>query len=116
MSDTIDKRIVEMSFENDKFEKGVGNSLNTIDKLKKGLNFENAAKGFAGITAAAHGVNLGSIADGVNHIASRFSAMGVIAITTLVNMTNAAIQAGTRIVKALTVDPIKMGLDESDTL
>ena len=116
MSDTIDKRIVEMSFENDKFEKGVGNSLNTIDKLKKGLNFENAAKGFAGITAAAHGVNLGSIADGVNHIASRFSAMGVIAITTLVNMTNAAIQAGTRIVKALTVDPIKMGLDEYETL
>ena len=115
MSQTIDKRIVEMAFENDKFEKGVGTSLGTIDKLKKSLNFDNASKSLSGITDAARGVNLSSIADGVGRISSGFSALGIVAITTLVNMTNAAIQAGLGIARALTIDPIKAGLNEYET-
>ena len=115
MTSTIDKRVVEMAFENDKFEKGIGTSLDSIDKLKKGLNFDGTHKSFAGITAAAQGVNLNSIAEGVQNISNRFSAMGIIAITTLVNIANAAFQAGVRIIKALTIEPIMTGLNEYET-
>lgn len=115
MTASIDKKIVEMSFENDKFEKGVGTSLNSIDKLKKSLNFDGVAKSFDGISSAANRVNLGSIAEGVQGISNRFSAMGVLAITTLVNIANSAYQAGVRIAKALTIDPIKTGLNEYET-
>src|SRR5512133_1746073 len=115
MTDTIDKKIVEMAFENDKFEKGVGASLNTIDKLKKSLNFDDAAKSMNGITESANRVNLASLADSANKISSRFSAMGIVAITTLVKIANAAYQTGVRMIKALTVDPIKTGLDEYET-
>lgn len=112
MTASIDKKIVEMAFQNDNFEKNVGTSLSTLDKLKRALNFGDAGKSFDGITKAAGNVNLQSIADGVNHISSKFSAMGILAITTLANIANSAIQTGVRITKALTVDPIKAGLDE----
>jgi tape measure domain-containing protein len=115
MTSSIDKRIVGMEFENQQFEKGVSTTLSSIDKLKKSLHFPDSSKSFQGITDAANRVNLGSIADGVSNISSKFSALGIVAITTLVNMANSAYQAGARIVKALTIDPIRTGLTEYET-
>lgn len=115
MTQTVDKKVVEMAFENNKFESGVGTSLSTIDKLKKALNFDGVGKGLGAISSAADKVNLGGLASGVDHISSRFSALGIVAVTTLVNIANSAYQAGAQIVKALTVDPIKAGLDEYET-
>ena len=53
MSNTIDKKIVEMSFENDKFEKGVATSMGTIDKLKNSLKFDKTVDAFSAISNAA---------------------------------------------------------------
>ena len=44
MSRTIDERIVEMRFDNRQFEQNVQTSLSTLDKLKRGLDLDNAAK------------------------------------------------------------------------
>ena len=46
MSTTIDERVVEMRFDNKKFESNVQASLSTLDKLKSSLNMSGAAKGF----------------------------------------------------------------------
>jgi len=115
MTDTIDKRIVEMAFENSKFETGVGTSLSSIDKLKRALNFGDAGKSFGSITDAANRVHLGSIADGIQSLSSKFSALGIIGVTALVNIANAAFQTGARLVSALTIDPIRTGLNEYET-
>lgn len=109
MSETIDKKIVEMAFQNSQFEKNVGDSLGTIDKLKKSLNFSDAGKSFDQITAASSKVNLSSMADGIKSVSSHFSIMGIAAITTLSNIVTSAYQAGAKIVKALTIDPIALG-------
>src|SRR5512139_1511120 len=115
MSQTIDKRVVEMGFENQQFEKGVDQTLKSVDKLNKGLAFKDADKGFSGITAAANRVSLGAIAQGVDSLTGKFSALGIMAITTLSRITNSAIDAGVSMVKALTIDPIKAGMDEYET-
>jgi tape measure domain-containing protein len=115
MSRTIDERVVQMAFENSNFEKNVGTSLSTIDKLKKSLNFDGIGKGFAGITSAANKINLGALSSGIENISNKFSALGILGVTTLVNIANSAYQAGLGIVKALTVDPIKAGLSEYET-
>jgi tape measure domain-containing protein len=115
MTQSIDKRIVEMAFENSRFEQNVGTSLSSIDKLKKALNFGNAGKSFDGITESAKRVNLNPISDGVSAIANRFSALGIVGIGVLLNLTNSAIEAGKRIVNALVIDPIKTGLNEYET-
>lgn len=44
MSKTIDERVVEMRFDNKQFESGVQTSLSSIEKLKKSLDMNGAAK------------------------------------------------------------------------
>ena len=45
MSTTVDERVVEMRFDNKQFEQNIQTSLSSLDKLKKSLNLEGAAKG-----------------------------------------------------------------------
>ena len=44
MSNVVDQRVVEMRFDNKQFEANVAQSLTTLDKLKKSLNFNGASK------------------------------------------------------------------------
>ena len=44
MSKTIDERVVQMEFDNARFEKNVNQSMSTIDRLKKNLNFDRSAR------------------------------------------------------------------------
>lgn len=37
MSNNVDKRVVEMQFDNKQFEDGVQESVKSLDELKKGL-------------------------------------------------------------------------------
>lgn len=53
MSKTIDERVVEMRFDNKQFESGVQTSLSSIEKLKKSLDMNGAAKGFEQVDNAA---------------------------------------------------------------
>ena len=48
---SVDKRIVEMEFDNKEFEKGVSTTINSIDNLKKNFDFKGVEKGFDKITA-----------------------------------------------------------------
>ena len=44
MSSTVDERIVEMRFDNKDFEKGVAQTIKSLDSLKENLKFDDAAK------------------------------------------------------------------------
>jgi tape measure domain-containing protein len=115
MSDNIDERIVEMQFNNKQFEEGVQTSVKSLDNLKKGLRLDESAKSLSNLERAGKSFSLANIAEGVDSIASKFTALGVIGFTALQNITNAAINAGMQITKALTIDPIKTGFTEYET-
>lgn len=115
MSTTIDKRVVEMRFDNKQFESNVQTSLSTLDRLKKSLNLSGAAKGFDEIDSASKKVNMNGLANAVESVRLKFSALEVMAVTALANITNSALNAGKRIVSALTIDPIKTGFQEYET-
>ncbi len=103
MSTTVDSRVLEMRFDNKQFESGVATSMSTLEKLKQKLNLSGAAKGMEAIGA------------GVETVQAKFSALGVVGVTALANITNSAVNAGKRITAALTIDPIKTGLAEYET-
>ena len=115
MSKTIDQRVVEMRFDNANFEKNVSTSMSTLDKLKKSLKFEDSAKGFENISKAAGRVDMGGLSNGVESVRLKFSALEVMAVTALQNITNSALNAGKKIAYALTIEPIKSGLQEYET-
>ena len=115
MSKTVDQRVVEMRFDNANFEKNVSTSMSTLDKLKKSLKFEDSAKGFENISKAAGRVDMGGLSNGIESVRLKFSALEVMAVTALQNITNSALNAGKKIAYALTIEPIKTGLQEYET-
>ena len=115
MSKTVDERVVEMRFDNKQFESNVQTSLNTLDKLKQKLNLSSASKGLENINSAAKKVNMNGLGNAVDTVRMRFSALEVMGVTALANITNSAVNAGKRMVSALTIDPIKTGFQEYET-
>lgn len=115
MSTTIDERVVEMRFDNQHFEKNVKNSLNTIEKLKTGLNFNESAKSLNSLNKATKSFSMNGIASGVETVRAKFSALEVMGITALANITNSAVNAGKKIASALTIEPVTSGFQEYET-
>lgn len=98
MSDKIDQRIVEMSFENQKFEKGISQSKNSLkefsDALKKSSGMD---KEFSGLEKS------------VTSLSGSFSMLEQIGIGALRRIGESAVDAGTKLLKSLTVDQLTAG-------
>ena len=115
MSTTIDQKVVEMRFDNKHFENNVQTTMSTLDKLKQRLNLTGATKGLENIDSASKKVNMSTLGSAVETVQAKFSALQVMGTTALANITNSAVNAGKRIVSALTIDPIKTGFSEYET-
>ena len=115
MSRTVDERVVEMRFDNKHFESNVATSMSTLDKLKQKLNLSGASKGLENIESASKKVNMTGLGGAVATVKAKFSALDVVAVTALANITNQAVNAGKRMVSALTIDPVMSGFKEYET-
>lgn len=112
MSTTIDERVVEMRFDNKQFEAGVQTSLSTLDKLKKSLNLDGAAKGFEELGSAAKNCDMSMLGRSVETISTKFSALETIAVGALLKIGSQAVTAGESLLQSLTIDNISAGWDK----
>lgn len=115
MSTTVDERVVQMRFDNAQFEKATSTTMSTLEKLKQKLNLTGASKGLENVGNAAKNVNMSGLSGAVETVHAKFSALEVMGVTALANITNSAVNAGKRIASALTIDPIKTGFSEYET-
>lgn len=115
MSGTVDERILGMKFDNTSFERGAKTTLSTLDKLKASLNFSNSTKSMNDLQNTASRFSMGGMAGSVEGVSKKFIALGAVAVTTLANITNRAVDAGINTVKALTISPIAAGLENYET-
>ena len=115
MSKTVDERVVEMRFDNSQFEKNVSTTMSTLDKFKQKLNLSGASKGLEDVSAAAKKVDMSGLSSGIEEVRAKFSALQVAGVTALANLTNSAVNAGKRMVSALTIEPVKSGFAEYET-
>ena len=115
---SIDKRIVQMQFDNQGFERGVNTTMKSLKNLNESLKMKNATNG---LTEVQSGINkltslgMGALSSGVDSVSNKFNAFGIIAATALMNITNRAIEAGRNMTNALTVKPIMEGFSEYET-
>lgn len=112
MSKTIDERIVSLKFDNQQFENGTKTSMSTLDKLKEKLNFTGATKGLDDIGNATKRIDMNGLGGSVESVRLKFSALEIMGVTALTNITNSAINAGKQILSSLTIEPIKTGFNE----
>lgn len=112
MSKTVDERVVEMRFDNRQFERNVSTTMSTLEKLKQRLNLTGASKGLENLNAAAKNVDMTGLEKGVEAVRVKFSALEVVSIAALANITNSAVNTGKRLVESLTIDQITAGWDK----
>ena len=112
MSKKVDERVVEMRFDNAQFESATKQTMSTLDRLKAALKFPSASKSLDSINAAAKKVDFSGMSKGIETVNARFSAMQVVGMTALSNITSAAMRAGTNLVKSFTIDPVVSGFKE----
>ena len=115
MSETIDNKVVEMRFDNKDFEANTQTTMSTLDKLKEKLHFPGASKGLEEIGQTAKRVDFSGMSSGIQVVQAKLSALQVIGITALQNITNAAMTMGKQLTDAITIDPVKDGFAEYET-
>lgn len=98
---SVDNRIVEMRFDNKQFESGVSQSLGTLEKLKESLNFDKQTNKLSSLNNIGKSIDFSPIFDGVQAISDRFTTLGIIGVTALQRITNAAIDLGKHILTAI---------------
>lgn len=117
MSKQVDERVVTMQFDNKQFEDNVKTSMSTIDKLKKALNFEKAGEGLEKVKDSINlnKINITGLSGAIDQVNAKFSALQVIGVTALSNITNQAMSMSKKMISALTINPVKDGLKEYET-
>lgn len=108
MSKQVDERIVSMQFDNKQFEANVKTSMSTIQKLKQSLNFKDSGKSLENLSKAANEVKFDKLLSGVETLEKRFSAMGIVGMRVIENLTDSAMQMVTK-TKNLITSTIKQG-------
>lgn len=98
---TIDERVVILEFNNAQFETNVKQSVSTLQKLKESLNLEGSAKGLDQLNKSARSFSLNHVADNIQTVADRFSALGIVGDQVLRRLTDKAIDLGKSLITAI---------------
>lgn len=96
MSTSIDRRVVQMNFENEDFQKKAKDTTSTLQKLEEALNIDKG----------------NNISKSLDTISSKFTQMGIIGQNVMRNLTDDAYNMAKSFVKSLTIDNVGQGFEE----
>ena len=116
MNKVVDQRVVEIRFDNQQFESHAKTSMDTLNRLKSSLQMDGAAKGLESVNEAAKKVNFSPLNTGIETVKMGFSALQVMGVTTLANLTNGAVNAGRRMAAALMQPLIQGGRNRAQNI
>lgn len=100
MSEVVEDKVVQLEFNNANFEKNVNQSIKTVEKLKDSLQIGSSTT--AVLTNAVKNIDLSGLVYKVDAIADRFSTFGIVGMTAIQRITNAAIDLGLTIERRIT--------------
>lgn len=105
----VDNRIVRMQFDNEQFERGVMQSMRTLDELNEKLQFKEAGKGISALQVHLNNVDFSGIQNAVQHINHSFTSMtGMVAQRIKEDIVDNVINAAKRL-EQVTLGQIKSG-------
>ena len=115
MSRDIDNKVVEMRFDNSKFDSKIKDSLQSLTNLKNSISgLDKSAKSLKNIESAASSLNINTsgIVGAVDSIADRFTNLGIIGMRVLQNLTDKAVNFGINFVKSVSIDQVMEGFSK----
>ena len=111
-SKVVDERVVEMKFDNAKFERDVAKSRASMEAFHKALNFSDSRKSLEEYQKTLKSTDASGLTGAVDQVKVKLSALNVMAMTMVQNITNSVINSSKRIISALSFDSIKDGYNE----
>ena len=112
MGKVVEDDVVRMQFENGQFEKKIRQSQKSIEALKKSIDFSESGKSLAKFQNETKKFNMDGMGRAVEAVQVKFSAMDTVVMSVLNRLTNAAVDAGKKIVSALAFDGMSDGWNE----
>lgn len=105
----IDDRVVEMRFDNKQFESGVKTSINSIDKLKKSLNFDSTNKELEKFERASNSMKFDGLKNSFNTSVNDMSVWAIAKFELVRRAVDKVTDSIERCVKSLSVDQVAVG-------
>ena len=112
---SIDERVVQMQFQNSQFERGVKETLKSLDDLKKSLKLDEAADGLRKLQEAGDSFSLAKVSDGVDGLTERFSVFGTFAARIVENLADTVYNKLGKAIESVTVGQIGKGWEKYAT-
>lgn len=112
MATQVDERVVRMQFDNAQFEQKMRGTMSLLDKFENQLEFKNASRGLEEVQRAADKVDLSALEDAADSVSVKFDLMSTIVVTQINKMVDAAVSAGERMIKSLSIDQVTAGFDK----
>lgn len=102
---TTDNRIVQMTFKNEQFERGVKESLRSLEELKKALDLDKSAESLSNLEKIAGSFDISGISKGIDNIASRFTLLGNIGQEIFHRISRTAVDTMQGVINTITAMP-----------
>ena len=113
-SQTIEKEIVQLMFDEKDFQKGVRGSIEELDELKKSMDMKNGVKAFGDLEKASN-VDFNPLQAGLGNVTARISVLQLAAAQLITNLVSSIARGAKQMFDALVLAPITSGLDEYET-
>jgi tape measure domain-containing protein len=84
---SVDDRIVSIEFENTGFERKLGETIASLDRLSEAIKLVGANQGFEAVTEAADSFDTSNMASAIDNISSKFTALGAIGFSVIQQLT-----------------------------
>lgn len=99
----VDKRVVQMEFDNAKFEKNIDQTMKTLEDLNKMLQMNDASKGFDSLIddSDKFAKSMDSVGASVDDVKFKLSALQIVGYTVLSELTKTAIKVGNKMASAV---------------
>lgn len=110
MSEALERKIVELQFDNAEFERRVAKSMKTIESLKKELDFDESAKSLDRLEKAANDISFKGLEKETTSLGDLFDWSSIFKISLLQKVADQVISTATRMLKSMTIDNVTAGM------
>lgn len=110
MSEALERKIVELQFDNAEFERRVAKSMKTIESLKKELDFDESAKSLDRLEKAANDISFKGLEKETTSLGDLFDWSSIFKISLLQKVADQVIDTATRMLKSMTIDNVTAGM------
>lgn len=116
---TMDNRIIQMQFDNAKFERNIAQSQKSIEELKEAMNFDETSRGLTRFSRGLEGLDFSGLTDNLQKLTDKFTGLGDVGeyvISRIRSGFEGVARGVESLIKSISIDQITVGQGKYDAL